>query len=66
MTTTNTKMNSKNCVGCQNDGKQVLKYANMTCICNIYINSTLTFTSFIDNYYYFQIYPEKEYLLILN
>lgn len=63
MSTTHTEMNSKNCVGRQNEGKQLLKYAKVTCICNIYINSTSTFTRFIDNYFYFQIYPEKEYLV---
>ena len=38
MTTTNIEMNSKNVMGSQNDGKQVLKYAKMICICNIYTN----------------------------
>lgn len=38
MKITNIEIDSKNCVGRQNDGKQVLKYAKMICICNIYIN----------------------------
>lgn len=49
-------------MGSQNNGKQVLKYAKMICICNIYTNSTSAFTRSMDIYFCFQMHPDKEYL----